>query len=66
MDERTEMLNPFDFYKAKADQSKNKRNPTLYKAIDQLLKGTVEIKESQSVSRYFNQKLANTCLIKIF
>ncbi|CAM2872919.1 hypothetical protein HMPREF1208_01809 [Staphylococcus sp. HGB0015] len=56
MDERTEMLNPFDFYKAKADQSKNKRNPTLYKAIDQLLKGTVEIKESQSVSRYFNQK----------
>ncbi|EIQ4026367.1 glycosyl transferase family 1, partial [Staphylococcus pseudintermedius] len=56
MDRRTEMLNPFDFYKAKADRSKIKRNPTIYKAIDQLLKGTVEIKESQSVSRYFNQK----------
>lgn len=56
MDSRTNMLNPFSFYKSKSDNLRNSKNRTIYKEVIKLLKNTVEIKENNSISRYFNIK----------
>lgn len=54
MNEKTKMFNMFDFFKNRSVSKTNKKNKIIYKEIKLLFKNTVEIKESKSISRYFN------------
>lgn len=56
MDKRTEMFNPFIFFKKKSNKLIRKKNSHPYKELAKMFKGTVEIKQNKNISRFFNNK----------
>lgn len=56
MDKRTEMFNPFIYFKKKSNKLIRKKNSHPYKELAKMLKGTVEIKQNKNISRFFNNK----------
>lgn len=56
MDKRTEMFNPFIYFKKKSNKLIRKKNSHPYKELAKMLKGTVEIKQNKNISKFFNNK----------
>lgn len=56
MDKRTEMFNPFIYFKKKSNKLIRKKNSHPYKELAKMFKGTVEIKQNKNISRFFNNK----------
>lgn len=55
MDKRTQMFNPFIYFKEKSNEKHENYNQVLNEKLLNLIKDTVEIKESKNISRFFNE-----------
>lgn len=56
MDKRTKMFNAFSYFKESSNKKHRRNNQTITKMLSQLMKNSVEIKENDSISRFFNDK----------
>lgn len=56
MDERTKMLNPFIYFEEKSNDINTASNPTIYKNLSIMFNNSVEIKEKENISRFFNKE----------
>ncbi|MCE4976460.1 glycosyltransferase [Staphylococcus hominis] len=56
MDNRTKMFNTFIYFKEKSNKKHRRNNQVINKSLSQLMKNSVEIKENDNISRFFNNK----------
>ncbi|EHR88091.1 glycosyltransferase [Staphylococcus epidermidis] len=64
MDKRTKMFNPFIYFKEKSNKKRKRNNRTINKKLSQLMKISVEIKDNNNISRFFNNKSGEYVIYK--
>lgn len=56
MDKRAKMFNSFIYFKENSNKKHRRNNQTINKMLSQLMKNSVEIKENNNISRFFNNE----------